>query len=305
MKIAVLFTGRFDHLHASAPLILRNLLDCNGPVNVFYYLDSNSEDPFPLSCFEPHTCVGRVVSNTGRSPEYRDILDNIMRTAPALRPEMLQHFDPEFFYRAGAILEYYQFMKAYEVMLEYERSSGCRFDVVVRSRLDIVPREALTIRRFFEGVDEEMLAEFGTQVYVQSLGIREIAERIRDSQVVPLFEYRNAEFHHHSEIHSHKIMWTLYCNWVWVAKRNTMDLMPHFVYRYGALSHGATHHCFNSENQFHFHLLYHNVKLAYYFTRTEWDLWDDHELRRQPVIDASGNWVSESSAIVALVRHVH
>lgn len=340
ISIAILFTGRIS---STARLQRENLVGCNGRVNIFYYLEQaggeaqgseaqggeaqgdeahGSEAGVDLSHIlgvPPSSCRGEVVRNSRNDSAYRAILDYVMTNAPALRPEVLERerFDREFFYRAGAILEYYQFMKAYEHMLDYERSEGVTFDVVVRSRLDVVLREPLRIRDFFERINEPLLHEFGPQVYIQSLGCMAMAERIRAGEVVPLFEYRNALFDGGgggmpldsqlvmSQILNDKIMWTMYCNWIWVARRHTMDLMPHFVYRYGALVVPRAHHCFNSENQFYLHLVHHNVKLAYYFTRKEWDLWDRHELQGHPIVDReTGQWISDSDALVAIVRRV-
>lgn len=330
ISIAILFTGRIG---STARLQRENLVGCNGRVSIFYYLEQGvtrvhgdeagaegGNDPLSLLLgVPPSSCRGEIVRDSRNDPAYRAILDYVMANAPALRPEVLERerFDREFFYRAGAVLEYYQFMKAHEHMLEYERSEGVTFDVVVRSRLDVVLRGPLRIRDFFERVDEPMLSEFGPQIYVQSLGCRAMAERIRAGEVVPLFEYRNAIFDGGSggmpsdsqsvmsQILNDKIMWTMYCNWMWIARRHTMDLMPHFVYRYGALVLPRARHCFNSENQFYLHLAHHNVKLAYYFTRKEWDLWDRHELHGHPIVDReTGEWISDSDALVAIVRRV-
>lgn len=312
MNIAILFTGRIDALERCSRLHRENLTGCNGPVHIFYYLEGKKEVIAKDALLGPQggsVLHGEIVEKSSESPQYRAILDFVMENAPALRPEVLESsaFDRNFFYRSGAILEYFQFMKAYEHMLEYERREGVRFDVVVRSRLDIVLSEPLRIRNFFESLDDDLLRNFGPQVYIQSLGSRTMAERIRAGELVQLFNYNKFEIPDGSAhdvlsiIRESKIMWTMYCNWIWIARRHTMDLMAHFVYRYGALYSAETRHCFNSENQFYMHLNYHNVRLAYYFTKREWDLWDKHELHGHAIIGPHQEWIADT-AIVAIVR---
>jgi hypothetical protein len=322
--IAIVITGRLANLETCV-LLRDHLVVPNSPVTIFYYLENHESSPVThdmlLSLFG---CpMYGIITTNSRTPEYNALLDYLMANAPALQPSVLMDFPREFFYRAGAILEYYQFMKAYDLMLAHERESDgdVDFEVVVRARWDVVFREPMRIRSFFWNPPPPAPTPPAEEdLYVRSLGNAVIGERLRAGELVQdLFEFRSpAHLLSHDPKTMDRTMWTFYCNWIWIAKRRTMDLMRSFVFSYGQyLGEGQylgdsgrradslpPRHCFNAENQFYFHLRHYGVNVVHYFTRREWDLWTRHERESVPVLNDKGEWIAADDALVAIVRFV-
>lgn len=307
-SIAVVITGRLANLE-TCRLLRENLVAPNSPVTIFYFLESSSITHDMVCSLFGCPAYGIITTNS-RTTEYTGLLEYLMANAPALQSSVLMDFPREFFYRAGAILEYYQFMKAYDLMLEHERHHDARFDVVVRARWDVVFRRPMDIRSFFwkkpraphaDAVEEDL--------YVRSLGNAVVAERLRAGELVQdLFEFRPpARPMAYDDDTLNRTMWTFYCNWIWIAKRPTMDLMRSLVFTYGqhcGVDGRGARHCFNAENQFYFHLRHYGVNVVYYFTRREWDLWTRHETESAPVLNDKGEWIAADDAIVAIVRSI-
>jgi len=313
--IAVVITGRLANLE-TCRLLREHLVVPNSPVTIFYYLDNHG------SCSVTHDellslfgCpMYGIITTNSRTPEYNALLDYLMANAPALQPSVLLDFPREFFYRAGAILEYYQFMKAYDLMLAHERQADgdVEFEVVVRARWDVVFREAMDLRSFFwrsPPTTDLCGCAVEEDLYVRSLGNAAMAERLRAGALVQgLFEFRPpTRLLSHDPKTMDRTMWTFYCNWIWIAKRRTMDLMRSFVFSYGQYlgdDPQPPRHCFNAENQFYFHLRHHGVNVVHYFTRHEWDLWTKHETESAPVLNDKGEWIAADDALVAIVRSI-
>jgi hypothetical protein len=153
----------------------------------------------------------------------------------------------------------------------------------------------------------------GEEVYIRSLGNEDMAAIIENNKIKPMFEYdlyqqMTPTYDDHDtlkKINENKYIWTFYCNWIWVAKRHTMDLIYPFVYFYGNFL-SDKRDCFNSENQFYDFLKSKDCEVFYFFTRHDADLWGAHELHKYPTLQADNSLNSEinkSLVISTIIRH--
>jgi hypothetical protein len=168
---------------------------------------------------------------------------------------------------------------------EYEKVNNVKFDIIVRSRFDLMFTQPLHLVKFFDTVDNELLNTYGEEIYMRSLGNENMAKVLKNNKIVKFLEYNPPivtelqidPTNTLNKINNNKIMWTFYYNWIWVAKRNTMDIIYPFVYFYGNSITNKSHY-FSSEDQFCNYLRSHNCELFHFFNQEEWDLWTKHEL---------------------------
>lgn len=285
--IAFVFTGNPRTFHKTHRLIFDNLIAGNQGAHVFVVCECEAPASFEKELAGAWGNRGvpihlRIVEST-RTPAFVDLVEYHLKHKRAFT--RLGSFPPDFFRESGCILEYYQFMLAYDLMIDYERNSGLRFENVVRSRFDVVLTEPLRM----------------TTPSLAPLPLpRAIAERLH-LPAARLFEY--PPLAQEGEHAPGPTMITMYCNWIWIATRPVMDLMHRFVYCFGDYE-GDMRDCFNSENQFMLHLQRHGVRIQTYFSEKEWRLWTGHEKDGLQLIDESGRWIHEDPDIlVAIVRH--
>lgn len=233
--------------------------------------------------------VGKFsLKTTTRTEEFNNILEYILKSKPGLFDSNLNvyGYSQEYLKKSGCILEYYQFMKCYELMLEYERENNIKFDIIIRSRLDLILTQPINLINFFGKIDNDLFKKYGEEIYIRSLGNENMANQLKGEKVVKLFEYEpfiSKEISFNSintlkKINSENFLWTFYCNWIWVAKRHTMEKLYPFVYFYGNFV-SKKRDYFNSENQFFDYLKFHNCNIFHFFTQEEWDLWTKHEIK--------------------------
>jgi hypothetical protein len=301
--IAFIFTGNPRTFHKTHRLIYDNLLSCQrSPYHIFVLCETS--DPsfeetvrgaWGRGCGSGDGDGGSTIKimESTRTPAFVDLVEYLLVHKPAFRNLERDHFPADFFRKSGCILEYYQFMLAYDLMLDYERNHpGIHFDAVVRSRFDVVLTEPMVIRKRDAG-----------QVEIPEPIVRRAAghhHHHHPPQVMAkLFDYPNGP----PPADNTTGMITLYCNWIWIAARDVMDLMHRFVYCFGDYA-TDSRHCFNSENQFMLHLKHHNVQLYTYFTVKEWETWTEHENCGRQLVDDSGNWVlGDPDILVAIIRN--
>ena len=316
-KVAVLFTGAYRTFDKTYQHILDNILKPNYATAFVLCESSLSESNFN-NIFQVrwNNYIGTVKSvNTTRTEEFNNILDYILKSKQGLSNDNLRHygFNQDYLKNSGSILEYYQFMKCYELMLEYERHHNIKFDIIIRSRFDLILTQPLCLNNFFDNIDTNLINKYGEEVYIRSLGNENMAKLLVSNKMVKLFEYQPFILELSSydstntlnKINENKYIWTFYCNWIWIAKRHTMDIIYPFVYFYGSFFSNKRDY-FNSENQFYDYLQFHNCQIFNFFTQTEWDLWTKHEVHRYKTIldDSSLNPEIDTTHIIAtIIRH--
>jgi hypothetical protein len=313
-KVAILFTGSYRTFDKTCVHILSNILQPNS-ATAFVLCESN----IPSNTFEElfktrwkgHIGYAKTVYSS-RTRDFDNILEYLLKSKPAILSENLQKygFTQDYLRRSGTILEYYQFMKCYELMLQYEKENNIKFDIIVRSRLDIIITQPINLVNFFDTLDINLINKYGEEIYIRSLGNENMCKLLTNNKVVKLFEYQpfiakeplfNSE-NTLKKINENKNIWTFYCNWIWIGKRHTMDLLYPFVYFYGNIL-SDKRDSFNSENQFYDYLQSHNCQILHFFTQKEWDLWTAHEIHKYKTIldDASINPEIDISQIIATI----
>jgi hypothetical protein len=316
-KVAVLFTGAYRTFDKTYQYILDNILKPNNATAFVLCESPLSNEEFNNSLkskWNNHIGLVKSVSTT-RTEEFNNILEYILKSKEGLSNDNLikYGYSQNYLKNSGAILEYYQFMKCYELMLEYEKLHNIKFDVIIRSRLDLILTQPLYLNTFFDKLNMDLFNKYGEEVYIRSLGNENMANLLSSNKMVKLFEYQPFIMNTLSydctntlnKINENKYIWTFYCNWTWIAKRHTMDLMYPFVYFYGNIFSDKRDY-FNSENQFYDYLQSHNCQIFHFFTQAEWDLWTKNELRGYKTIldDFSLNPEIDKTLIIAtIIRH--
>jgi hypothetical protein len=333
-RAAILFTGRPRCLDKTAALLRDHLLVPNRAV-VFIACECPTEADRALveSVVRdwneaPGVEVARwIAPTTYRTPAFNAFLDFILTHREATCPAALarQNNYPQSYLRtSGSVVEYEQFRVAQELMADWrarEPEAAERVQVIIRARFDVVLSQPLQAVRFFTEVDEPLLREFGEAVYVRSLGDRRIAEAWAKGEIRPMFAYPHTIPERENaadaatnpaavlaRIRHDPAIWTLYCQWMYVARPAVMASLASLVWEYGVdeTPHGpdrglVRHHPFNAENQFHFAVLRRGLKLYMYFTDRENANWARHEAG-MPMLDASGRLMA-TDGVMVLIRH--
>lgn len=319
-KVCVLFTGAYRTFDKTYKYILDNILKPNSAKAFVLceteYSFTEFEEIFK-NRWGDHVGSVQALKNS-RTKEFNDIMEYLFKSKSGLSNYYLnQHgFNQDYLKNSGSILEYYQFMKCYEQMLEYERQHCIKFDIVIRSRFDMILTQPLNLSKFFTEVNSDLLDKYGEDIYIRSLGNENMAKLLSDNKMVKLFEYepfrKNSNEHNMynmsntlKKINENKQIWTFYCNWIWIAKRHTMDILHPFIYFYGHFLSNKRDY-FNSENQFFDYLKYHNCEIFHFFTQNEWDLWTKHEVNGYKTILDNillNPEIDLSQIIATIIRH--
>ena len=136
------------------------------------------------------------------------------------------------------MLQYYQVLKGWMMVLEYEQKHKMRFDVVVRWRTDALLTEKLDLSALFSS----------DELTVRSLGSQRIRERLEVSGN-PM----------------DRVVVTLGWEQTWFAKRDVFALLGTMMYMYGAWDNGSKY-AFNSETFFETFCKMNHI--------THWRFWD-------------------------------
>lgn len=312
MKIAILFTGAYRTLDRTHIFIRKQLLEPNDATSFIFCQTNKSNDEFYILMKQrwgPYFGSSVAVEST-RTSEYNNLLKYLLETKPAISEQEMNKFGftQHYFSSGGAILEYFQFLKVYQMMLEYERIHDVHFDIIIRSRLDVVLNEPLLIGSFFEHCNEPLLNNYGEEIYIRSLGNEHIARLISQKKIksyhyfdsFPSNDSNSNENHLPSndpneimkKIHTKDYLWTFYCNWLWIGKRHVMDKLYPLVFFYGSYDVNKFHN-FNPEIQYYEYCKNHNIELLYFCTEYDFQLFQFQQKTFYFLIDDQGNFNPE------------
>ena len=281
VKIAILCTGQYRTFDKTYKVIYDNLIGPNDGVAFMYiessYSSTELTDIARARWGEQYVGTCETVTST-RTEEFKEILAYLLRTKPAIQVDKFTKvgWSQDYVVKSGSILEYYQFMKCYELLLNYEKSHGMEFDYVIRYRLDIIFNQPLYLQRFFTSVDEELRAKYSDDIYIRSLGnenmARLIRDEIKDSPDWYIYTVIDRELGTRlsaeeilAKINNDNHLWVFGINQVWITSHSQMNKMYPLIYWYGTYDTGKDF-TFNSETQFAEYCKYHNIKVYYYFT---------------------------------------
>ncbi len=286
-NIAVLFTGQYRTFDKTYTHILNNLLKPNN-AKAFIYCETDiyeNDFLFLLKQRWPEEYIGKVCCvQDSKTKEYEQILEYLLKNKEALKKEYIEKFNYKYEYiqNGGSILEHYQYMKCFDLMIKYEKEHNIKFDIIMRCRLDIVLTQQINILSFFNKLDEELLKKCGSEIYIRSLGNEVMANNILNNKLKSEYGYdiklgkNNYNSLKNNEIlytlKNENIIWTLYANWLMIGRREVMNELYSFIFYYGSFI--TNKYCgFNSEIQLCEYLIHKNINILYYYTYGEASMW--------------------------------
>jgi len=246
-KMAVLYIGQYRSFDRTYHNIKENFLEPNDAVPFVFCETKMNVENLKKSLREKWREIGGCEVVPGRPKEYQPIVDYLLKTKQGIHPSKMASYctPPSYVTKSGSIVEYYYFMRCYELMMEYEKKHNVKFDIIVRSRLDILIGQKMEIVSFFQQIDEPLREKMGNDnLYLNNLG----NERIAQLNGTKLIKHRYDDLL--GEINKGNYIWTLGPNQIWIGKRHIMSQLYSLIYSYGKYDNG-TAKTFNSETQFH------------------------------------------------------
>lgn len=298
-SVALLLTGNYRTFDKTYFLIKKNILDpcqhSNNIVKIFLYCESDKSGPELERIISQRLgpeYIGRIfVITSSKTKEYNGIFNLLQAGKPALTREIFEKasqqdrhtWNSSYLYNSGSILQYYQFMKCFDLMLEYEREHNCTFDICIRSRLDIIIGQPLDLPSFFSTINKTILdrVDHDKELYTRSLGLSHIVDSLK-SEIVKLEptaqKYTLKPYLPSTEkvdenkllesINNDNFLWTFGIEQIWIGKRHVFNSLRNMIYDYGNYI-NPNHVCtFNSESFFIYHMQHLNIK-QFIFNTTE------------------------------------
>ena len=307
---AFLFTGNYRSFDKTYQLIEQNLLRPNNS-KIFVYCETemNYEELYQkISSKIDAKYIGEIVAvKTSKTIEYYQILDYILRFKPAISKEIFAeaakkdnlNWTQSYLSNSGTIIQYYQFMKCMKLMIDYERTYNVKFDLCVRSRLDLIISQELNLVEFFTQQNHELSSETNLEAYVRSLGNDYLYDWNLQrekcfsnyvlSPVVKDFEDRNLNIH--LAINSGDYLWSLGIDQVWIAKRHVFNYLYGMVYFFGDYINYDNHCTFNSETFFTQHLHQLGIKQFLYLSPND-NIFNHDYLNTHGPINSCSSFIS-------------
>jgi hypothetical protein len=310
-----MITGGYRVFDKTWKIIKENLvIPNNAKLFIFVespYLDEEFQAKMK-SFFGEYLGTAKTLEST-RTYEYNKIVEFLLQQKQGLEDIEFNRVGvpKQYITQSGSILEYYQFMKCYDLILEYERRNNVRFDLFMRTRPDIPVLTTLAITDFFKSVDHDKLEKYGREIYVRSMGNDIIARKIQDGKnTLQNFKegydpFRGLDLDDDDllrMINEEEFIWTIYYNWIWIAKRHVMQQLYPMIYFYGDF--WGEKYAYASESQFREYLCRMNCRVLTYWSTSESSLWGDNETKSAEIIRDNGilNPDIDQEAIATLMR---
>lgn len=231
MQTAVIITGQFRNLETVFPSILESLVNPNKGVLFFCCEADDTSKVTELLCKYPNIQIGGILcEKTFRNPEFNSILHMIRNSNRAgLSEEVFQrsrladgiNWQYSYIENSGSILQYYQFWKIWQLVLEYERKNSMKFTHCIRTRTDVVVSLPIDVTNVLKNINIETLKQ---------------ESRYFDK---PKIDYDQED-----------TVVTLGHEQVWIAERSVFDKLSMIIFHYGYWDSGFPF-AFNSESAFH------------------------------------------------------
>jgi hypothetical protein len=229
---AVIITGQYRSFDKILPNLIKNVIEPNNCI-VFICLEGSCQvKDFKIKV------GGIIVEPTFRNSEFQEIL-NMVRNRQGLSSDVFErsrkadgiNWHYSYVEQSGSILQYYQFWRIWQKVLEYERDNKIKFENVIRTRTDIYISKPINVSNVFTGYINELYSEkklVETSKYFDDL--------IPDYEVITLGEEQ-----------------------VWISKRENFNILSQLIFHYGLYDSGFPF-AFNSETQFHQFCKHHGLK---------------------------------------------
>lgn len=274
MNLAILFTGKLRTFEKTHKLILNNFIIPNN-ATLFFCIDEDKTKYEILNIildYFPKQYLGNLCIINKNNTEYDKLLKFLLDNKPALQKEIFNKigWTQDYMYQSGSIFEYFQFMKCYDLMIQYEKKNNCKFDIIIRSRLDIIINEPINLIDFFT---KEKLINIDDDIYRRCLGNQKLCNSILNKRRFKEYNLNYYETFFDDDfkfknnlldnINNSKYLWVFGLNQVWIGKRHVMDIMYNLIYNYGNFF-GKVKETFNSETQFAEYCKFFDIKLFKY-----------------------------------------
>jgi len=244
MRTAVIITGQERSLYKIYRQTRKNLIEPNNST-LFLACEIDNPDRM-LSYFDGIEIGGADIRNSSfRTPDFEAFANTLHSGGrPALMESVFQRTRPEpwhigYVLHGASVLQYYQVLKAWLMVLEYEQKHKMRFDVVVRWRTDALITEKLDLSALFSQ----------DELTVRSLGCQRIREKITPTGL-PM----------------DRVVITLGMEQTWFAKRDVFALLGPMMFMYGFWDNGSKY-AFNSETFFQVFCDMNHI--------SHWGFWED------------------------------
>jgi hypothetical protein len=234
---AVIITGQHRSFDKILPSLIKNIIEPNKCI-VFICLEGTCE----IGDLTVNV-GGIIIEPTFRNLEFQAILDMTRNSnRPGLSTEVFErsrkadgiNWIYSYVEQSGSILQYYQFWKIWQKVIEYESKHNIKFENIIRTRTDIHISKPINISKVFEGYIGNLYSE---NKLIQSSKYFDDLDCIIDKNTVL----------------------TLGEEQVWISKRDNFNLLSQIIFHYGLYDSGFPF-AFNSETQFHQFCKHHNLK---------------------------------------------
>jgi hypothetical protein len=236
---AIIITGQYRSFNNVFDKIVKNIIEPNNCV-VFMCIEGTCS----IQDRYPSIKVGSIIAEqTFRNTEFQSIL-HMIRTSnrPGLSPEVFErsrkadglNWQYSYVEKSGTILQYYQFWRIWQKVLEYERQTNMKFENVIRTRTDIYINNPINISNVFDGYIQDLYSS--NRLAESSKYFDDLDSNITENTVITLGEEQ-----------------------VWISKRQNFNILSQLIFHYGLYDSGFPF-AFNSETQFHQFCKHHNLK---------------------------------------------
>lgn len=236
MKTAIILTGQLRTLSQTLPEFYKNVILPNKENCVLFIACEIDNQNKLLDLLKPYDIpIGYIlVYHSFRTQEYNDILQKILKN-PCLQPNIFERaekkdgmkwteFGLQYVIHGGSILQYYQLWKLWPYILEYESKNDIKFDLCMRTRMDILYNREIHFDQPFYTIYEDIQLDLNLN-YFDSNNPKEL----------------------YNEIEPYVI--TFGMEIVWFAKREIFEKLTDIIFHYGEWDVGQPF-AFNSEHTF-------------------------------------------------------
>lgn len=260
MRVAILITGELRTLANTFKNIKQNLIDPNN-ADVFVYADVKLPRDHHLLWNHATLIdfyksiwgdnVKRAITLTEKDrAEYNAILNFLWDYKPGITQEVVGKtgVNREYLRRSGSIIEYFLLMKAGHIMTAYEKEHNFKYDVVIRSRNDIILPEISNFQPFYEKIIANP-NQYHDSLFYQQMELEQLKRVITEPN--PETDKIN--------LHAMNFVNVFRDNLFWVAPRSAALILFNLIYHYGDYIDPTDLYSWNAEGQFRLILKHHNI----------------------------------------------
>jgi hypothetical protein len=270
-------------------------------------LDGKKEEELRIRELLGEDYIGDIFQvSTSRDKNFQAICEYLAKTKPAIQANVFAKvgWSQSYVFNSGSILEYYQYMKCFDMMVDYEKRNDIAFDIVLRSRLDIVVGQPLHLQKFFTEVDTEILEKYGFDVYRRSLANIVSAKTIEENIIckeqrvsfnpancTDILDYLN----------NRSLLWVLGQNQIWIGKRHVLEKLYPLIFFYGSFLTDYPF-TFNSETQFAEFCQFKGIEILKHSTEIDGHYISSRSANKSIIVDGELNPKIKTGFMWSIIR---